>query len=214
MPLIQTATDFLPLEDQVNSPGLRLGNTKPKGGEKETVLIASVEVASSTSESGSTSSPISEKDDLNPPSYQQSLEPATEKSQQPSESLIANVAPPSTSSNSISPVQTALAVLEVLETYALHSDLTNSPWSDLAGFVPRLAIQIEANQSIRLLLPGFPFKSPNAADKVLGGLPDLGEKLALSHLQSLCENVKGVYDKGAEVWICSDGLVYNGMMRL
>jgi pyoverdine/dityrosine biosynthesis protein Dit1 len=60
------------------------------------------------------------------------------------------------------------------------------------------------------VLPAFPFKSPNRVDKTLGSLPDLGEELALQHLNGLCESIKEIYEPGAKVTITSDGLVYNG----
>jgi pyoverdine/dityrosine biosynthesis protein Dit1 len=65
-----------------------------------------------------------------------------------------------------------------------------------------------------MLLPGFPFKSPNNKTKVLGVLPDLGEELALKRLDSMAVAVEKVYEGGAEIHITSDGLVYNGNFSL
>lgn len=104
----------------------------------------------------------------------------------------------------------AVAVLKIIETYGLNFERTDSSWDGLDTFVPIVTKQIERGEPVRLLLPGFPFKSPNATDKVIGTLPDLGEVFALSHLNGLCENIASVYEHGAEVHICSDGLVYNG----
>lgn len=47
-------------------------------------------------------------------------------------------------------------------------------------------------------------------EKVLGTLPDLGEEIALIHLNGLCESIAEIYEHGAEIVITSDGLVYNG----
>lgn len=104
-----------------------------------------------------------------------------------------------------------LKVLDVIQTYGVAFERTNH-WEGLESFVPIVKKQVEAGEPVRLLLPGFPFKSPNAKDKVLGTLPDLGEELALSHLNGLCDNIATVYEHGAEVHICSDGLVYNGTL--
>jgi pyoverdine/dityrosine biosynthesis protein Dit1 len=41
-------------------------------------------------------------------------------------------------------------------------------------------------------------------------MPDFGEELALAHLNGLCQNIAEVYAPGADVYISSDGLVYNG----
>lgn len=105
-------------------------------------------------------------------------------------------------------VVTALKVLQIIESYGVSFERTGA-WEALAGFMPVVTEQIRNNEPVRLLLPGFSFKSPNLK-KVLGVLPDLGEELALAHLDGLCKNIDTVYTRGAEVYICSDGLVYNG----
>jgi pyoverdine/dityrosine biosynthesis protein Dit1 len=104
---------------------------------------------------------------------------------------------------------TAIKVLRIIEKYGLNYERTGS-WQAFDSFLPIVRGQIERGESVKMLLPGFPFKSPNAKEKVLGSLPDLGEELALKHLNGLCENIKAVYEQGAEIHITSDGLVYNG----
>jgi hypothetical protein len=104
-------------------------------------------------------------------------------------------------------ILTAIRVLQVVETYGAHGD---AAWDGLAGYVPLLVKQITARRPIQLMFSGFGFKSPLTHGKVLGSVPDLGEKLALAHLDGLCSNIAAVYEQGAEMHICSDGLVYNG----
>jgi pyoverdine/dityrosine biosynthesis protein Dit1 len=106
----------------------------------------------------------------------------------------------------------AVAVLRVLERYGLNYERTGT-WDGFETFLPIVEGQVARKEPIRMLLPGFPFKSPNTRDKVLGVLPDLGEELALKHLDGLCEQIKEVYEYGAECHITSDGLVYNGMSK-
>lgn len=103
---------------------------------------------------------------------------------------------------------TATNILRKVEKYGINYDRTGS-WAGFKAFLPIVRGQVARGEPIKLLLPGFPFKSPSKA-KVLGVLPDLGEELALKHLNGLCENIKAVYKHGAEVHITSDGLVYNG----
>ena len=50
----------------------------------------------------------------------------------------------------------------------------------------------------------------NHEDKVLGSLPDLGEELALCHLDNMAQEIKKVYMPGARVNIATDGLLFNG----
>ena len=121
------------------------------------------------------------------------------------------VADQRTSAPANSPDITATKILRIIEQYGLNYERTGS-WDGFETFFPIVLEQVSRGESIKMLLPGFPFKSPNSRDKVLSNLPDLGEELALKHLNGLCENIKGVYEYGAEVHITSDGLVYNGRL--
>lgn len=108
----------------------------------------------------------------------------------------------------------AVDILKIIESYGVDYEKTGESWKGLESFVSTVMGQVERQEPIRMILPAFPFKSPNARDKVLGVLPDLGEELALAHLNGLCENIGQVYKPGADVYISSDGLVYNGKLEL
>jgi pyoverdine/dityrosine biosynthesis protein Dit1 len=105
----------------------------------------------------------------------------------------------------------ANTILGIIEQYGLNHERTGS-WEGFQTFFPIVSGQVSRGEPIKMLLPGFPFKSPNSRDKVLSNLPDLGEELALKHLNGLCENIRAVYEHGAEIHITSDGLVYNGTL--
>lgn len=47
-------------------------------------------------------------------------------------------------------------------------------------------------------------------NKVLGRLPDLGEELALCHLDAMCKDIQKMYSPGAQVNVASDGVLFNG----
>jgi pyoverdine/dityrosine biosynthesis protein Dit1 len=104
----------------------------------------------------------------------------------------------------------AMEVLKIIESYGVDFEKTGVSWKGFESFVPIVLGQIDRNEPIRMILPAFPFKSPNSRDKVLGTMPDFGEELALAHLNGLCQNIAEVYTPGANVYISSDGLVYNG----
>lgn len=104
----------------------------------------------------------------------------------------------------------AVDILKIIETYGVDYEKSGGSWKGLESFVPTVLERVERQEPIRMILPAFPFKSPNARDKVLGILPDFGEELALAHLNGLCQNIAQVYEPGADVYISSDGLVYNG----
>lgn len=104
---------------------------------------------------------------------------------------------------------TAIKILRIIEKYGLNYQRTGT-WDGFDTFLPIVQGQVERGEPVRMLLPGFPFKSPNTQDKVLGTLPDLGEEIALKHLDGLCTKIDAVYEHGSEMHITSDGLVYNG----
>jgi hypothetical protein len=104
----------------------------------------------------------------------------------------------------------ALEILNIIQRYGQNTAPSDIPWAGKARFLPFVESYVKANEPVRMVLPAFPFKSPNRVDKTLGSLPDLGEELALQHLNGLCESIKEIYEPGAKVTITSDGLVYNG----
>jgi L-tyrosine isonitrile synthase len=70
---------------------------------------------------------------------------------------------------------------------------------------------VENNEKIILVLPSFPFKSQNR-DNTLGDLPDMGEYLALEVLNSLCNNIKEIYESGVDFVLASDGRLYSDLV--
>ncbi len=70
-----------------------------------------------------------------------------------------------------------------------------------------------ADKEIHMILPAFPAKSPNR-EKTISHLPDYGEVLALTNLNSLCNKIQNVYSKGAKVLICSDGRVFSDVVSV
>ncbi|MFF2116666.1 L-tyrosine/L-tryptophan isonitrile synthase family protein [Kitasatospora sp. NPDC058184] len=77
----------------------------------------------------------------------------------------------------------------------------------------QLADFIAAGEPIVLTLPGFPCKSPNPA-KVLGHLPDEGERLSLTFLDGLCAEIGRLHAPGARILICSDGHIFGDLINV
>ncbi|OWZ00407.1 hypothetical protein PHMEG_00028403 [Phytophthora megakarya] len=71
---------------------------------------------------------------------------------------------------------------------------------------------IERHLPITLVLPSFPFKSPNSTDKVLGKLPDRAEELSMARLERFCCEVEEAYPPGCRMVIFSDGRVFNDLL--
>lgn len=108
----------------------------------------------------------------------------------------------------------ALRILDIIQGYGQNVSPSDVPWAGKTKFLPIVEEHVIRNESIPMVLPAFPFKSPNRKDKVIGSLPDLGEELGLMHLNGLCESIAEIYEPGANVAITSDGLVYNGTLEL
>jgi pyoverdine/dityrosine biosynthesis protein Dit1 len=111
-------------------------------------------------------------------------------------------------------LSTCLHILDVICRYRLkQNDTTMSRFDE--GYIKHLATlyrHVKTKSPIRLVLPAFPFKSPNTRTKVLGKLPDKGEEFALAHLNGLCAAIADIYPFGAKLTVVSDGLVYNGKL--
>src|ERR1044072_1275017 len=71
---------------------------------------------------------------------------------------------------------------------------------------------VDTNDPIGFTMLGFPMKSMNDRDKVLGKLPDLGEQLSMENFQRFNESIKKVYSPGVSITLVSDGYVFNDVM--
>jgi pyoverdine/dityrosine biosynthesis protein Dit1 len=109
-------------------------------------------------------------------------------------------------------IKMADAILSVIEGYRLKASPFNPAIIQRARstFLPILTKMVQNRSPVQLVLPAFPFKSPNSVEKVLGVLPDKGEEVSLAHLQGLCDAIADVYEPGARLTIVSDGIVYSG----
>jgi pyoverdine/dityrosine biosynthesis protein Dit1 len=83
---------------------------------------------------------------------------------------------------------------------------------------PLLAEKLESfvnrKEPIDFVMLGFPFKSTNRRDKVLGILPDKGEEVTLNNFAQFNKQIKEVHKPGAIITIVSDGLVFNDILHV
>ncbi|GAA4554489.1 isocyanide synthase family protein [Amycolatopsis samaneae] len=104
--------------------------------------------------------------------------------------------------------RTTVDVLRLLLPHRRHSPGDDAPAPEAFGpQLAQLAAFVRTGEPILFTLPGFPCKSPNPA-KVLGPLPDEGERLSLRFLDELCSVIEAVYPPGARMLICSDGHIF------
>ncbi|PSR80684.1 Pyoverdine/dityrosine biosynthesis protein-domain-containing protein [Coniella lustricola] len=119
--------------------------------------------------------------------------------------------------------QLASDILDIIKSYSQHlaapaddkvTAAEPGKWLGKHLFMDKVKVQLKQQQAIRLILPAFPWKSVNKVDKVTGALPDLGEELALYRLNQLCEDIKSVYPLGGEVYIATDGLLFDDVVGI
>ncbi|MBK3579574.1 isocyanide synthase family protein [Streptomyces sp. MBT65] len=122
---------------------------------------------------------------------------------------------PSTTTPDTLPTSTGAAILNLLLPHHRTTDRTHTRTHASADAFPQqlgqIADFVRAGAPIAFTLPGFPCKSPNPA-KVLGHLPDMGERLSLSFLNTLCTEIERVYPPGAHMVICSDGHIFGDLI--
>ncbi|KAF2997565.1 hypothetical protein E8E13_001424 [Curvularia kusanoi] len=111
-------------------------------------------------------------------------------------------------------MKTSQHILDVILRYKspLPKDAQDRSDEGALKFFGLIYRAVKNNEAVRLVLPAFPFKSPNTSVKVLGALPDKAEDIALAHLNGLCAAIEDVYPLGAILTIVSDGLVYNDLL--
>lgn len=111
-------------------------------------------------------------------------------------------------------------ILDIIERYGQHlpsnegDGVHSGKWLGRGFFMEKVKAQLVKKQAIRLILPAFPWKSINKVDKVTGILPDLGEELALYRLNQMCEDIKTIYYFGGQVFIATDGLVFDDVVGI
>lgn len=71
---------------------------------------------------------------------------------------------------------------------------------------------VRNHKTIDFVMLGFPFKSTNDRDKVLGKIPDLAEKLTLDNIARFNNKIKEVYAPGVTLSMASDGYVFNDIL--
>lgn len=111
--------------------------------------------------------------------------------------------------------QTLDPLLELFEKFMMQ-ETAISQYGSIGRTVlaRKLAPQIEKGLPLDFVMLGFPMKSPNSRDKVIGKLPDLGEELSFRNFGRFAEKVKEQYKPGVNISIVSDGYVFSDIMEV
>ncbi|TJZ58954.1 pyoverdine biosynthesis protein PvcA [Streptomyces piniterrae] len=109
------------------------------------------------------------------------------------------------------PTSISTAILNLLLPHHRTTDRAPAAAGAFPHQLRRIADFVRDGAPVVFTLPGFPCKSPNPA-KVLGHLPDQGERLSLGFLDRLCGDIERIYPPGARVIICSDGHAFGDLI--
>lgn len=110
---------------------------------------------------------------------------------------------------------TALSIIQVFQGFRmnpLESDQFEQKGKQV--MIDKLLTFISVNKPIKFSIMGFPMKSPNDRDKVIGNRPDLAEEMTLKNFNAFNQAVKVVYPPGIQVSIISDGFAFNDVMNV
>lgn len=78
----------------------------------------------------------------------------------------------------------------------------------------KLSKFVDRGKEIPFVMLGFPFKSTNLRDKVIGQTPDLAEKVTLDNFSAFNADIKAVYKPGVNISIASDGFIFNDLLKV
>jgi pyoverdine/dityrosine biosynthesis protein Dit1 len=73
---------------------------------------------------------------------------------------------------------------------------------------------VSNNKTIEFVMLGYPMKSANTRDKVLGVLPDLAEQASIENFAQFNEVVKQFYAPGVRINVVNDGYVFNDLLKV
>lgn len=104
------------------------------------------------------------------------------------------------------------AVSDLLAGYLLKGTDDCFETQGRAHLARSLGQYFDQNLPVRLVLPGFPCKSPNASDQTFGVLPDYGEVMAIERLDQLGQAIAALHTPGCVVSILSDGTTFNDIV--
>lgn len=76
----------------------------------------------------------------------------------------------------------------------------------------KLRVFVMSMQPLKFSMLGYPFKSLNDRDKVLGKLPDLGEKTSLDNFNDFAQRIGKIYAPGVQFSIISDGYIFSDLL--
>lgn len=109
--------------------------------------------------------------------------------------------------------QTTEKIIEVFEGFRM-APLPIDQYNQIGRAVLTEKINgfVSSGRQIDFVMLGYPMKSPNNRDKVLGRLPDMAEAASFDNFADFGNRIKEIYSPGAAVSVVSDGYVFNDLL--
>jgi len=110
---------------------------------------------------------------------------------------------------------TVLKILAIFEGFRM-APLPSDQYATIgkAVLAEKMTPFVLSNQPIPFVMLGFPMKSSNDRDKVLGKLPDLGEEIAFKNFRTFNNEVSIVYPPGISMNVVNDGYAFNDLLGI
>jgi pyoverdine/dityrosine biosynthesis protein Dit1 len=107
------------------------------------------------------------------------------------------------------------SILDVFEPFRMPpSPIDKYNVSGKQLLMDRMMPFVEANVPIEFAMLGYPMKSPNVRDKVIGNQPDMGEELSFKNFERFDTEMRKVYSPGVKITIISDGYVFSDVLKV
>lgn len=80
--------------------------------------------------------------------------------------------------------------------------------------IDKLETFVDRSETIKFVMLGYPFKSTNTRDKVLGSMPDMAEEVSLKNFARFNTLIREVYSPGIDIGIASDNFIFNDILNV
>lgn len=110
-------------------------------------------------------------------------------------------------------MQTVNQILDVFEGFRM-APKPNDQYESVGKekLANKLTTFVDTGKPIDFVMLGFPFKSTNTRDKVLGALPDKAEEVTLKNFTAFDNAIKTIYPAGVRLHMATDGFVFNELL--
>lgn len=106
-------------------------------------------------------------------------------------------------------------IIEIFDGFRMPP-LANDQYEELGkpALADKISPFVAANRPINFVMLGYPMKSPNDRDKVIGRLPDMAEQVSFDNFRHFDTLIRDVYPAGVNISIVSDGYIFSDILEV